>query len=139
MKLSDYKATYRDYSAKASDNLRYVAFAGIGIIWLFHGGGDKEIAFPARLPAGLLKPLLFFVAGISFDILQYVLATLIWKYYFRKLERKAKRSGAGRDTEYKHSPWLPAPIDFCFYSKMATVVCGYVFLAAFLWDSISWT
>lgn len=139
MKLSEYKTTYRDYSAKASDNLRYVAFAGIAIIWLFHGGSDKEAVFPAKLPVDLLKPLLFFVAAISFDVLQYVLATFIWKYYFRKLEKEARRLKANKDKEYKHSRWLPAPIDFCFYSKMATVVSGYIFLSIFLWNSISWT
>ena len=35
MKLSDYRETYYEFSGKASDVTRQLAFAGIAIVWIF--------------------------------------------------------------------------------------------------------
>lgn len=73
MKLSDYKKDYQEFSGKASDVARQLAFAGIVLIWIFRVEGPQA----QRLPEQLLLPSALLVLALGADLLQYILSTII--------------------------------------------------------------
>jgi hypothetical protein len=86
VKLAEYRKTFYEFSGKASDVSRQLSFAAIAIIWLFKndlpGGGHPTI------PHALIFPGILIVTALAADLLQYTLASLIWRLYYRYLEKK---------------------------------------------------
>jgi small-conductance mechanosensitive channel len=126
VKLAEYRQTFYEFSGKASDVSRQLAFAAIAIIWLFKndlpGGGQLTI------PRALIFPGILIVTALAADLLQYVLASLIWRLYYRYLEKKHVRPEA----DIQHSPWLEIPITALFWIKVVLVILGYIFILIFL-------
>jgi hypothetical protein len=126
VKLQDYRQTFYDYSAKASDIARQSAFAGIALIWLFKG----EAAYV--LPEALLLPGLLIVAALAADALQYLAATVIWRRFYRYHEKRKTPESA----ELTHGVWLERPITYLFFVKAALVTGAYGLLEAFVWGRV---
>src|SRR5437016_3285049 len=74
----------RDYfSGKISDISRQLAFAGIGIIWVFKIGTESQQTVPRNLvPAGFLL-----VLGLTFDFLHYLAGTALWHVYTKRAHK----------------------------------------------------
>jgi hypothetical protein len=91
MKLQDYIDTFYTFTAKASDVNRQLAFAGIAIIWLF----KKETPAGITIPHELLWPSFLIVLSLALDMLQYWLASMTWRVFYRKKEK----AGISADAE----------------------------------------
>lgn len=71
---------YRAYSGASSDVARKMAYALLGVYWLLTNKGMHDP--PTALKVALFLVMLFFLI----DILQYYLASLIWFFFFEKIE-----------------------------------------------------
>ena len=126
MKLSDYLDNFYIASGKASDVARTAAFAGIALIWVFKIDTRGE----PSLPIGLLIPTIFFASALVFDLLQYVLSTIIWGSFHRYHEKRLKKSR--KNPTLSHEPYLTWPIWGSFILKIVAVGAGYIFVARYL-------
>jgi len=123
VKLSKYKEDYYDASRSASSVARTSAFAGIALIWVFRVEGDN----PA-IPQALIAPVACLAIGLAIDLLQYVLATVIWGSFHRLKEKNL--ASPNLDPEVSHPHWFIVPIRITFWAKLAFITVGY-FLIAF--------
>jgi hypothetical protein len=129
VKLHDYRETFYTFSGKASDLNRQLAFAGIAIIWLF----KKEPLSGLTVPRELVLPGLLIVASLTVDMLQYCIASVLWRTFYRSKEKLK----VAEDKEIWHGEWWERPIWFAFWLKIALILCAYCFLIRFLWSAIS--
>ena len=126
MKLSEYKEDYDALTGKASDVARQLSFAGIAIVWIFRSGEGAG----ATLGKMLLLALGLFAGSLLFDLLHYVIASVIWGHFHRKEEKKL--------TDVADDPDLTAPRYYnwpaicLFILKLAAVSAGYICLVWFL-------
>ncbi len=124
MKLSEYRKTYYDLSAKASDVARQLSFAGLAIIWIF-----KTDARPIPIiPQTLVIPAGFFVCALASDLLQYIIATSIWGSFHWWKEKNKKEA----DPDLKAPTFLTWPILGLFIVKLGFVATAYVFVIKFI-------
>jgi hypothetical protein len=130
MKFSEYKKTFYEFSAKASDVARYCAFAGMGIVWVFREGQGTS-----RITTDLIPAAVMFTTGLGLDVLQYFVSAAVWHlfciYHEKQLDDPSKQ-----DPNLSHSPWLTAPGTCLFYVKMMFVGAGYWYVGKYLW--IAW-
>jgi hypothetical protein len=97
MKISKLREDYSKTSAKLSELVRQLSFAGIAVIWILRTG---EHAGGIKYSNHLLLPLASFVASLAFDLLQYVYKTIVtaslnwcaWRKY-RDEEKDVPYSG----------------------------------------------
>ena len=128
MKLEDVKNAYETLSGTASQIVRQLSLAGIGLIWLFKGG---TAASPA-LPHPLLQAALFIFLALLFDLLQYLLGTFTWFLYFRKKER----DGTAPNKEFLVPVWINWPTWFLFSLKAVCMLVAYLgFILPFLFST----
>jgi hypothetical protein len=125
VKLNDYRQDFYTYSGKASDLSRQLAFAGIALIWLF----KSESAGQFAIPRSLITPSIFIVCALAFDMLHYVMASVIWRWFYRSKEKAFVSEDADLPP---HSVALEAPIWIIFCLKIAFVLLAYVWIFSFL-------
>ena len=128
MKLSTAQDAHYTHSGTASTVARQMAFAGIAIVWLFNGA---DLPGAITLPPPLMLATLLLALSLSFDLLQYLIATLIWSQFARRIEKKQKHRKED-DRELPASPYLNWPSNFCFWAKMVLLMGAYCILAIFL-------
>jgi hypothetical protein len=126
--VEDYRKDFYEFSAKASDITRQLAFAAIAVIWLFK---TDTTTGQITIPPDLIWPGILIVAALAADLLQYVAASLIWGGYAYYLERK-DIPGVER-----HSNWLPLPMWALFVIKIVLVICAYFLILLFLLRKLS--
>ena len=131
MKLQDYRDTADTFSGKASDACRQLAFAAIGLIWVFKK--DLEGTGLISFPEVLIWAAVFVIFALALDLTQYVLGYLIYWQYFRMLEKKD--TPKSKELPY-HSPLLNKPIEVCYWTKILSVALAYFFLGKFLFHQI---
>jgi len=126
MTLKDARDAYEGLSSKASDIVRQLALAGIGIAWLFRTTtGTTDHIDPKLIAASF-----FIVVALSVDLLQYLVSTTIWLWYFRYKEKR----GAKLDTEFKAPEKLNWPSFFFFYLKSIALFVAYAkYIIPYLW------
>jgi len=129
MKLEKYKEESYEFSKLSSDLVRQFAFAGIAIIWIFKFDKPAEHLIPSEL----FCPLLFFVATLVFDLLQYLIPTIIFSIFFRYYEKKHKGK---TDVDIKASGWLSVPGWICFVLKSVCLSIGFYYIIIFLISKI---
>jgi hypothetical protein len=115
--LEDARAAYEALSGKASDIVRQISLAGVGLIWVFKSGTGSSLS----LDPPLLKAAFFIFLSLLFDFLQYVLGTTIWFAYFRLKEKQGKK----KDDEFLAPKQLNWPAWGLFYLKVATMLVAY--------------
>jgi hypothetical protein len=116
MKLEDVRAAYETLSGKASDIVRQISLAGVGIVWIFKSAGNTP-----SLEGPLVKASFFIFLALLFDFLQYLLGTTIWFLYFRYKEKK----GTKEDAEFLAPSQLNWPTWALFYLKSAMMLIAY--------------
>jgi hypothetical protein len=128
VRLDDVKNAYETLSGTASQIVRQLSLAGIGLIWLFNiGTGAKP-----SLPHVLLQAALFIFLALFFDLLQYLLGTFSWFLYFRKKER----AGTPPDREFLAPAWINWPTWFLFCLKAVCMLVAYLgFILPFLFST----
>lgn len=128
MKLSKYREVYYEFSQKASDVARQLAFAGIAFVWIFkYQDGDAY-----RIPDQLLLPAIFFAMTLALDLLQYIFATAIWGIFQWHKERQM--GGLGIDPDLDSSVWLKRPQFLCFVFKLVAIIIAYLTLVLYIID-----
>lgn len=124
MILQKYRDDFYFFSGKASDISRQLAFAAIAIIWLF----KKDAAGQLTVPLDLIRPGILVVLALALDLLQYCLATLIWYFFYRSLERRH----VPETQDVTHSVWLERPISAVFWIKIVLIIVAYYYILVFL-------
>jgi hypothetical protein len=125
MKLKDARAFYEFFSAKASDIIRQLGFAGIAIIWVFKNSSSETSGL---LPREFLWPGVLIVATLASDLLHYLSATLAWGRYSRNKER----ADVGEEAEFEAPRWINWPSLFFFGLKTLCVIVAYGLLGRVL-------
>ena len=128
MKLQDYREDFYTFSGKASDLNRQLAFAGIAIIWLF----KKDNLAGLSIPRELLWPGMLIVTSLALDMIHYVVASVIWRHFYRSKEK----AGIGEDKELMHEAYLELPIYLLFAAKIVVVLVAYVLLLNHFYNAI---
>ncbi|HBG06924.1 MAG: hypothetical protein A2075_12555 [Geobacteraceae bacterium GWC2_58_44] len=127
MKLSDYRETYYEFSGKASEVARKLAFAGIALVWIF----KTSDAPTPKIPKELILPTGLLVLTLVFDLFQYIAATAIWGVFQWYEERKL--SDINDDPELSTPPCLKWPQNTFFGLKLISISMAYVLLSIFVW------
>jgi len=127
MKLSDYRETYYEFSRKASDIARQLAFAGIAVVWLFK---VQKQDLP-RIPEDLILLVFFLVLVLALDFLQYVFGTFIWGLFQWYQERQL--NDVMKDPDLSAPSYLKTPQMICFVAKLLLLVIAYILLLAYVW------
>jgi hypothetical protein len=121
--VEDYRKTSYEFSGKASDASRQLAFAAIAVIWLFK---TDTPAGQLTIPHELIFPGILIVAALAADLFQYTVVGLIWRFYYLYLEDKHIS-----EVE-QHSKWLERPIFGLFLIKIVLVMLAYILILLFL-------
>ena len=132
MRLDVCSQLYADFTAKASDVARQLAFAGIAIVWIFRQqAGDKPV-----LPTELLLPAALFAVTLAFDLLQYIAASISWGLLTWKWRcnwyRDRDKLGIEGDRDYLIPKGIKTPQLFFFVAKLTTVLTAYALTAKYL-------
>ena len=121
--VENYREAFYEFSGKASDISRQLAFADIAVIWL--SKTDTPTGH-LTIPHQLILPGILVVAALAVDLLQYITASFIWRSYYRYLERNHIS-----EVE-RHNVWLERPIDWLFRIKIVLVIVAYILILLFL-------
>jgi hypothetical protein len=124
MKLKDVRDAYYTYTGKASDILRYLGLAGIGIVWVF----KSQIGDKFSLPKGLIIPTILMVVGLILDVLQYITGSIIWGAYNRHKEKQNTKE----NEEFLAPRKLNWPTNFLFWAKFVSITLAYCLVLSFL-------
>ncbi|WP_106832238.1 hypothetical protein [Parabacteroides pacaensis] len=124
MKLSEIRKAYEDLSGKLSDVNRQLAFAGIGIIWIFKISDSNSTSIPNEL----YTPLLALIISLSIDLLQYLIQTFTWYFYYLYKQKQGYREEEEtNEPEYFNCiPWL-----FLLF-KVVALITAYIYMFEYL-------
>lgn len=127
MKRADARAAYQDYSASTSEKVRQLAFAALGVVWVFRPNNGMQ------LPRTLLWAATFAVVALALDFLHSLYGTAAWGV----LHRRKEREGVGDDVQFKAPRQINWPTNSLFGAKVLALAVCYVFLLrhliALLW------
>ena len=123
MKLSKYKEEAQYFTGKLSDINRYLAFAGIAVVWIFKN--ENESIY--NIPAELVFPIILFVISLFLDIVHYLCGATIWTIFFRYHEKKSEGQ-----KDIKAPKILPNILYIFFYLKVISNLIGYILLINYL-------
>ena len=126
MKLSEIREGYEDLSGLLSKFNRQLAFAGIGIIWLFRVTDEKGTT---SIDEGMLPPILCFVISFCFDLLHYLWLSYAWYIYYWYKRKK----GFKEDSEMNEPEWPNIVGWLMFTIKVVALMVAYVFLGVHLY------
>ena len=118
MQLNDARTAYDGFTGKASDSARSLAFAGIAVVWVFRVGATS-------IPPDFILPLLLFSASLGFDLLQYVVAGILWGTFLR---HKEQQTDVDETTDFEAPAWINWPGNTLFGLKLLAVFLGYLSL-----------
>ena len=126
MKLSEIRKDYEELSGLLSKFNRQLAFAGIGIVWLFR---TTDATGTTTISPGLLTPVFCFVISFGFDLLQYLWQSYVWYiYYWYK-----RNSGTTEEQEVNEPEW-PNIVAWLFFTiKVCALMSAYIHLGAYLY------
>src|SRR4051794_33672426 len=130
MKLEELRKD-RDYlTQKLGDIVRQLDFAGIGIIWIFRAGGPGTGG--VHYGHELIRPLLLLGGSLSFDLLQYVYASVVWDLIHRHYDKK----GTKPETDIRVWKYTNSPTRLFFWTKTLLCAAAFILLMGFLWARI---
>ena len=134
MTLKEIREDYVRYSTNVSELSRNLAYAGIGIVWIFKQSStdDKLIStFMSSIPSELKWPLILFIVVLILDLFQYVIQTAIWYPYYAKHKEIHKEEK--EDDVNLQEPEIYSAIPWCFWVfKLLFVIVAYFMLGMFL-------
>jgi hypothetical protein len=132
MKLSEIREAYEDVSRTLSKINRQLAFAGIGIVWLFR---ITDKTGNTTIDSGMLIPLLCFAVSFACDLLQYLYLSIAWYfYYWRK-----HSNGVAEDAEVHEPECVNIPAWILLVVKVIIMMFAYGYLGFYLcYKLISW-
>jgi len=125
------------YSHRAGDLTRQLGLAALALIWLFHTwvphgtpDGNPAASIPIASLSGDFKlPILFIVASLWIDAVQYVVGTSSWGVLWFK--------GRDKDLGGDHKRIAGVQTGFIIL-KLSTMLVAYSFLLPRLWGVVEW-
>lgn len=134
MTLKEIREDYVRYSTNVSELSRNLAYAGIGIVWIFKQSNTNDellSTFMSSIPSELKWPLILFIVVLILDLFQYVIQTTIWYPYYAKhkeIHKEEKEDDVNLQEPEIHSaiPWC-----FCVF-KLLFIIIAYFMLGMFL-------
>jgi hypothetical protein len=124
MRLQESREAYADLTEKASEISRQLAFASIGIVWVFKESGPASVT----LPRDLVWPALTSVLALFLDLLHYVLSAAIWGAYHR---RKVSQLALDETRDFYPPRIVTLPGEVLFWCKLIAVGVAYVGLGLY--------
>ncbi len=123
MKLGDASSQIDTYTARASENVRSLAF-----VWLVAGSlsgvrGDLFVA------AALL------LAALFADFLHYFVGALKWDLFVRRFEREHRDFSSETPVQLDSS--VSRPIYVAYYAKVVIIIAAYLALAVVVLSRLS--
>jgi len=132
VKLGTARQAYYDLSATLSALIRQLCFAGIGVVWILRTGSEG-IVIP--FDSWLIVPLLLFSISLLLDILHYLLGSIMWSRFARRLE--LEDPSLKDEDEIGGAPdHINLPANICFYGKTGLCFFGLLILSAYLYQKI---
>jgi hypothetical protein len=124
MKLEEIRNAYEELSGMASKINRQLAFAGIGILWIFRVSTGEQTS----MPAGLLWPAILLVFSLGIDILQYLFQSVQWYIFYI-----CKKNKGVKENEEVNEPECHNLIAWSlFVIKIIAMLSAYWFLFSYL-------
>ena len=134
MTLKEIREDYVRYSTNVSELSRNLAYAGIGIVWIFKQSNTNDellSTFMSSIPSELKWPLILFIVVLILDLFQYVIQTAIWYPYYAKHKEIHKEEK--EDDVNLQEPEIYSAIHWCFWVfKLLFVIIAYFMLGMFL-------
>lgn len=113
--LAEIDKTKNDATGRASDVGRQLGFAGLAVVWILREATGNPIG------PTLVAPLLWLVASLALDLLQYVWCSFIWTMFYNYQFEKHKSDDAKID--------IPDSINWisylCFWLKILFLILGW--------------
>lgn len=116
MTLKEIREDYVRYSTNVSELSRNLAYAGIGIVWIFKQSNTNDellSTFMSSIPSELKWPLILFIVVLILDLFQYVIQTAIWYPYYAKHKEIHKEEK--EDDVNLQEPEIYSAIPWCFW------------------------
>jgi hypothetical protein len=128
--LKDWLDDFHDDTGKISELVRGLAFAGIGIIWIFQNTDLKHEIIPKELVA----PLKLIVIGLLLDLVQYMWrAVNIYIIYQIKANQYDKGKLTGNDiSDVKLPNYISIGTWLFFSAKIIFIAVAYYKIYQFL-------
>lgn len=129
MKLSEIREDYEELSGLLSKFNRQLAFAGIGIVWLFR---TTDANGSTSVDTEMLTPILCFVISFGFDLLQYLWQSYAWYIFYWY-----KRNKGSREDDEMNEPEWPNIIAWSMFTiKVAALIAAYIHLGIYLYSRL---
>lgn len=134
IKVGDIRDAFFKASGTLSNINRQIAFAGIGIVWIF-----VEVKTNIIIDKFLAKAIVGFIVSFILDISQYAYKSILFQIFLRYYEITAKKKDQKnileKTVEY-HNGWnVPTWIFFAF--KVIATIIGYKYILLFLINRIN--
>lgn len=129
MKLSEIRKAYEELSGLLSKFNRQLAFAGIGIVWLFR---VTDSTGNTTIDPKMLTPILCFVISFACDLLQYLYLSIAWYIYYWCQRNKNVEENA----EVKESEYMNIPAWILWFLKAVALIIAYYFLGLYLYSKL---
>ena len=128
--LKDWLGEFHDDTGKISDLVRNLAFAGIGIIWIFK---NTDLTYKI-IPKELVLPLKYIVLGLFLDLFQYIWRAInVYVIYSIKAKQYDKGKLKSKDiADVKIPKYIPFFTWLFFTSKIFLVAIAYYNIYQFL-------
>jgi hypothetical protein len=125
MKLKEIREAYEELSGIASKLSRQLAFAGIGMIWIFRVSTGEQTS----VPDGLLWPSILLISSLGIDLFQYLAQSITWYIYYIYQRKKNVKE----DDEVNEPEWPNYPTWGLFFAKIIIMITAYVTLFKYLY------
>jgi hypothetical protein len=122
--LEEFAEHSAEFSKRASEVNRQLAFAGIAVIWLF----KCPDGFPSIFDEKLVLPLIGLIISLGLDLLHYVAGTLMWWIFFEIKEIKYNKGLLKKnEAEDMTAPrTITIIISIFFWLKIISNIAAYV-------------
>jgi flagellar biosynthesis protein FlhB len=133
MKISDYIDTFHEFTGLTSSVARQLMFSGIALIWIFKLGKDGNYT----LSSELMIPVAILILALFLDLMQYVVGSIIWFFFYRYLEKNDNYTDTQENI--KSSECFTYILNVFFIAKVLAVIIAYYFLFSYAYQSIKFT
>ncbi|HTB52670.1 MAG TPA: hypothetical protein VK718_07835 [Ferruginibacter sp.] len=125
--LKEWLQEFYDDTTTLSGLIRNLAFAGIGVIWIFRNPN-------LTLPKSLLTPLNLIICGLIADVVQYIWrATTIYIEYKIKDVKHTKGKLTDEDiSDVQIHDFIPIVTWIFFVIKIITIVTAYFYIYEYI-------
>jgi hypothetical protein len=127
LNLADVRRAKDEYTAKASDMARQLAFAGIAVIWLLKSGTTVD-----TIPGSVIPALGFFALTLACDVLHYSASSVVWIRYLKLLEKK----NTAEKAQFNPPHWINWPGYTFFVAKLSAVFIGWLLLTIIVFGKL---